>query len=322
MLIHRGVKAAIFGAGLGCVILFLATQYLSAASSSEGFLIITTTPSFQLGNRLLDGCQSVAAKLQVSCEFFPSTSVAQRVNQIEDFVAKKGSGLIFQTYGASDYPQYEMALQEAQKAGVPTVVVSSSLIEAASAYQRLAVSIVGISSDAFVSKAIQAISGSGANGANFCILAYDSDLPAVSQVKESLVNELTKLGAKPAACPSALQFRGSQEETLTSAVRDLLTVEDVNIIILPFINISSELGQLRKIALQNTRKTVFLSIWPSPFDSGQVATQILYQVRQGSSVAQKVNIAPFIQISTDQYCDKCDCDKETNCKDACPKCNK
>lgn len=293
------------------------------AQDRRQYLVLVTSPSPVVAERFRAGCEAVADEMKIECNVVSLSGDPQEgVARIEDFIARGGSGIVLQIYGGGDDLAYVAAIKEAKQAGLPTVVASTSLIEAASPFADVAISIVGVDAQTFVSRIGAMIKEAGANDGAFCLLSFDQAPSPVKLAYGALSKKLEEEGAKRSdSCPEALTFQGSFEETLATAVKKLLAEQDVRIVILPFRADSGYIDNLKQIASEASRDTVFISAWASPFELSRTATTTLYSNQQGEKVDATKTIQPTIQISTDAYCDSCDCQKDTECKESCAKCN-
>ncbi|MET2825672.1 hypothetical protein [Mesorhizobium shangrilense] len=309
---------------LGCVaFLLLALCRPGLAQDKEPFLILLTTPSPALEERFRAGCEAAAAELKIACDVVALSGGPQEgIAKINEFIASGGAGIVLQIYGGADDQAYVEAVKLARNAGLAVVIASTSLIEAASPFADIATSIVGVDAETFVSRVSDAIKTAGARNTAFCLLRFEQAPSPLKLAYDAVAKALEEAGAKRSeACPEALVFLGSFEETLLSAVRKLLAEQDVRFVILPFRAGSDYIDGLKQIAAEAGRDTVFVSAWASPFELSRTATWTLYQSERGEKVETTKAIPPTIQISTGAYCESCDCKKDTECKESCAKCN-
>ncbi|ESX97693.1 hypothetical protein X755_18440 [Mesorhizobium sp. LNJC405B00] len=306
---------------LAWMVLMLFLCQPGLAQDKRQYLVLVTSSSPVLAERFRAGCEAVAEELKIACNVVSALpGPPEGIAAIESFISKGGSGIVLQVYGGD--LAYVEVLKKARDMGVPTVIASTSLIEAASPLAEVAISIVGVDAETFVSKISDAIKADGAKDAAFCLLGFEQTPSPLKLAYGALTQKLEAAGAKRSdACPEALAFQGSFEQTLFSGVQKLLAEQDVRFVILPFRADSSYIDGLKQIAAEAGRSTVFVSAWASPFELSRTGTLTLYKAQQGERVEPSQPIQPTIQISTGAFCESCDCKTDTECKESCAECN-
>lgn len=294
------------------------------AQQERRYLVLSTSGSESLVARLSEGCQAGANELggTITCELAPPTAdLAANIARMEDFRASGGAGIILETYGSD--PAYVDQVRRAREDGVGTVVTSTSTIEAASAFGNAAVSIVGMSAEAVIQKISQAASAATARDDEFCILELRGEPPSLSLLNQQISSKLAETGLKlSSACPVMLDVQDSFEATLSIAVGSVLRERKVKLFILPVGTVPGTLAALNKVAVEVDHEAVFLSAAFSPIELGRTAVEQLLKSQQGEKVESRIEVAPKLLISTDQFCETCSCATDTSCKDSCRKCNK
>ncbi len=311
-------------ASLACAILMLAGGRPAVAQDGSEYLVVATSPSDWLVERMRSGCMAADANLNTRCVIEPSDDINQKIATIESFIAAGGGmGIVLQVSGGGNDAAFMPVVKKAAESQVPVVVVSTTVIEAASPFFGVARTIVGVSAESYASGISEATKANLTSAdTSFCVLGIAGAPPVLALANQSVTKAVEELGVKEAGqCPEPVQVQGAFDEAISSAVNELLKAEDVRFVVLPFLAGPELSGRLKEIAAGSDRETIFISAWASPYTLSYAAAHTLLDLRQGMAVDEQREIAPAIQISTGKYCDACDCEKETECKEACSKCN-
>lgn len=282
--------------------------------------MIVTNGDDAWGEVFLRGCASSGVG---NCQVYVNTDHNANAQRMEAYIRSPDLiGIALEVSGSSEESFYREPLREVTNAGLPTVVISSTLIEAADPLADQATSIIGVSTNTYVSEITKAVASAGARDSTFCILADTNAFPNLDSANEQLGKELQNLGASLSqACPSPLTSFRTDE--ILSWFRNLAANKQVSFVILPPFRISSrQYDEVNRIIAESNSSTLIVSAWPDPYELGRRAAFTLLRLRQGERVERQQDMLPVLQIGTGPYCETCLCEKDVECREACLRCSR
>lgn len=281
--------------------------------------MITSEGSANIADALQLGCKRAAAEYRnldcVRVEPAGSEEPEKVIADIETLVAAGSDALII-SVGFDGAPWLKNVLQHAKSSGVISVVVASGAMNDVEPLKDYVTAIVGVRAETLIDKLLASAEMTGDN-ANFCLAivpwAQNDIMPNLGMIQDAMLKKGFKATKN---CPIYYE----SESNIDAGVffKDRITLTDTDIVLLPF--------YYKPIAqpwpsLSGQKNATVLTAWPSTSELAYYATMEALKIIPGETV-EKFNEAPsVIQIGTEKFCETCDCQKDSDCKNNCPKCD-
>lgn len=237
--------------------------------------------------------------------------LAKAISNVENLLAQGVSGIVAEVFEPSAFTE---VFKRAKKAGVPVAVWSTNSFKGSTNLDELVLTQIGFDRSEFASQIVNAATSAFQEKKLFCLIPFEGGDKNLTEIVIKKLDEVGFTSSK--TCSQSVNNAQDLLDQVSKSLRD----ENISIMILPYFVVNDEFQQLNQIALAHGRTTTFITGWVDQVEITLWATNVLLRAIPGESVESSYSRPAIIQISTDKYCEGCDCTKDTRCKRECSKC--